>query len=381
MRILHICLCGPFTDGLSYQENELVSEHVFLGHDVTVIASTDAFDCDMKIVQVPPGISTLVCGAKLLRLDYRLDTFKWISRKIRAHKRLFEYLGRIRPDRILFHGTASWDLLTVKSYIRKNRIEKFFVDCHSDFNNSARNWCSRHLLHRLFYKQIFRRVLPYVDEVLCVTIESFDFAVRFYGSDLIKTRIFPLGAVIEDDVECVARRMKFRRILGLDDSAVVITQTGKLDETKRLRDALVAFSATKGGNLRFVIAGKMNEAVSAACSDLIRNDERIVYLGWQTKEELKTVLAGSDFFLQPFGQTVTTQLAMGYGCIVLAQDFPSHRWLVGAHGKLFRDSSELGQAFEWVLHNVHRISALKYESRKFASDFLNYRELASRLTF
>lgn len=111
----------------------------------------------------------------------------------------------------------------------------------------------------------------------------------------------------------------------------------------------------------------------------IEADARIIDLGWQSTDKLRTVLAGSDFFLQPFGQTVTTQMAMCYGCASLAQDLPSHRWLVGDNGKLFRDAGELEATFQWVVENQERVEQLRQASIRFAEANLDYRKLALQI--
>lgn len=381
MKILHICISGAFTEGMSYQENELVAKHVELGHDVTVIASTEVFGPEKKITYANPGISELTCGAKLIRLPYALGLKGWIATKIRAHRHMRKCIESLKPDRILFHGLTAWDLQTTAAYVRKNPQVKLFVDCHEDFNNSAMSWASRELLHKCFYKLIFRRSLSQISEVLCVTIESLGFAIDFYGSPKTKTRIFPLGGTIESEETIELRRTDFRARNNLKDTDIVITQTGKLDRTKKLVVALKAFRSNPSSLLKFIIAGQMTEEVKSECLPLIESDNRIFYLGWQTTEELKNVLAGADFFLQPFGQTVTTQLAMCYGCIILAQNLPSHRWLVGENGMLFNDASELGTVLDWVINvnSTEKITQLQLDTSRFAKANLDYRELALQI--
>ena len=39
MRILHICVTGPYTDGFNYQENMLTKYQAKAGHEVHLIAS------------------------------------------------------------------------------------------------------------------------------------------------------------------------------------------------------------------------------------------------------------------------------------------------------------------------------------------------------
>lgn len=379
MRVLHVCVCGPYTDGLAYQENELVSQHVDLGYDVTVIAATDTYGQDKKIVHVAPGTSTLQCGARLIRLPYAFGAKGWFASKLRAHQGMSACLESTRPDRILFHGLCAWDLLQVARYVRRHPAVRLLADCHEDFNNSAMSWASRELLHKRFYRSIFQRSLPEISEVLCVTVESLNFATDFYGSPRAKSRIYPLGTVIESAESNARRREQFRRHHGFANDDIVIAQTGKLDRTKKLAEALSAFRATDAARLKFVIAGLMTEDVRRECLPMIRADARITELGWVATDELRTVLAGSDFFLQPFGQTVTTQMAMGYGCAILAQDLPSHRWLVKDNGKLFEDASELSSVFDWVKANEQKITQMREASRGFAARHLDYRQLALQI--
>lgn len=379
MKVLHVCICGPFTDGLAYQENELIEQHVALGYDVSVIAATDTYGPDKQIIHAEAGTMQLSCGAKLIRLPYTWGLHGWLAAKIRAHRGMRECIECIEPDRILFHGLTAWDLMTVAAYVRRNPKVKLFVDCHEDFNNSAMTWASRELLHKRFYKRIFQHCINQISEVLCVTVESLDFAIDFYGSDRAKTRMYPLGGVIEPAAVNARRRGDFRSRLGFADDDLVITQTGKLDRTKRLDAALRAFRKNPSSRLKFVIAGLMTDEVKAECLPLIEADARIIDLGWQSTDELRTVLAGADFFLQPFGQTVTTQMAMCQGCVVLAQDLPSHRWLIGDNGKLFKDAGDLDMTFRWVIENQDRVEQLRQASMSFAEANLDYRKLALQI--
>lgn len=379
MKVVHFCLSCFYVDGYAYQENILVAEHVRAGHDVHVIASTESYDVHGRLTYLSPGSYIGTDGAAVTRLNYRFNTFPRLARKLRAYSGLAETLEQLKPEIIMFHGLCAWSLLTVTAYVRRNPKVKFFADCHEDFNNSARTWMSRELLHKRFYKPIFRQCVDQMHEVLCITVESLDFAIDFYGSPRGKTRMYPLGCTVESTQSVARRRADFRARHGLLDTDVVITQTGKLDHTKHLESALRAFCANPSPALKFVIAGRMTDDVKLVCLPLIKADTRIVDLGWQSIDELRSVLAGADCFLQPFGQTVTTQMAMGYGCVILAQDLPSHRWLVGDNGFLFKDASDLAGALSWVVENQARLGQLKLATKQFATAYLDYRQLALQI--
>jgi glycosyltransferase involved in cell wall biosynthesis len=364
---------------MSYQENELVNQHVKQGHNVTVIAATNIYGPNKQIINANVGCSQLSCGATLIRLPYAKGLSGWLATKVRAHHGLLDCLDAIQPDLIMFHGLTAWDLMKVAAYVRRNPSVKFIADCHEDFNNSARTWASRMLLHKLFYRPIFRRCVDQIQEVLCITVESLDFAINFYGSPSEKTRMYPLGCAIESSDVVLNRREAFRIRHGFSLSDIVITQTGKLDHTKQLFSALQAFCANPSPALKLVIAGRMTEDVKSVCMPLIKSDARIIDLGWQSTDELRSVLAGADCFLQPFGQTVTTQMAMGYGCVILAQDLPSHRWLVGDNGCLFKDSNELTFVFNWVIENQAKLEQLQRATSQFAAANLDYKQLALQI--
>jgi glycosyltransferase involved in cell wall biosynthesis len=191
--------------------------------------------------------------------------------------------------------------------------------------------------------------------------------------------MYPLGCTIET-LDVVERRRKdFRARHGLLETDIVITQTGKLDETKRLESTLRAFRANESQTLKLVIAGRMTEDVRAICQPLIDGDSRIMDLGWQSSDELRSVLAGVDCFLQPFGQTVTTQMAMGYGCVILAQDLPSHRWLIGDEGCLFKDATELAKVLDWVVESSAKLKNMKRANAQFAAEHFDYKKLAHQI--
>ena len=51
MKISHICLCGPYTDGWNYQENLITKYQVKNGYDVSIIASQYEWGNEGKIIK------------------------------------------------------------------------------------------------------------------------------------------------------------------------------------------------------------------------------------------------------------------------------------------------------------------------------------------
>lgn len=375
MKIAHLCLSCFYIDGYAYQENILISEHLAQGHDVKVFASTETYGGAGVIMYTQPGRYIGAEGAEVVRLPYGVWPHA-LGKKVRWYPGLAGLLSEFRPEIIFFHGLSAIALLSVSEYVRLNNGCRFIVDCHEDFNNSAKSFISRFFLHKIIYRFAFQYALRQIHKVYAVTPESVRFAIDFYGAPSELVELLPLGGSVWADEVRELCRMDFRKEYGFCDSDVIIAQTGKLDASKKLKSTLDAFLSHCDASLKLVIAGKMTDDVEAVCMPLIESDPRIFYLGWQTPDGLGRVLAGVDFFLQPFGQTVTTQQAMCLGCAILVQDLPSHRWLYCQNGRLFKDSKDLPEVFSWVSREKMMVNAMRAASLAFAIKNLDYKVIS-----
>lgn len=378
MKIVHLCLSCPYSDGYGYQENQLVAQNVKDGHEVTVIASTEVLDAQRQLSYTQPSDYMGTDGARVIRLPYRRFMPARLAHKVRAHPGVRQLLEQIRPDAMLFHGMCGWELRTVAQYARETPGVTLFVDSHEDFNNSARNWVSKYLLHYAFYRPILRGSLDVVKEVLCVTVESIGFAQDFYGVPKEKVALFPLAGHIIEDASYEQRRTSIREHHQASPADVVIVQSGKITASKLLRDALRAFIATPSPRLKFWIVGQIVDH-EAECQALIASDPRIRFLGWKSAGELEDILCAADVYLQPWGQTATTQASMCCRCAIIVQDLPSHRALFVENGFLTNESVTMATSFGALAARPEAVKDMKRRSYEFACENLDYVQLAKRI--
>ena len=101
MKIVHICLGGPFTDGWTYQDNLLPKYHVKQGNIVVVIASQNIWN-DKGDIDVNNNTNYVnVDGVKVCRLP---TYFGNVHSKFKKYKGLKELLVEENPDILFFHG-------------------------------------------------------------------------------------------------------------------------------------------------------------------------------------------------------------------------------------------------------------------------------------
>ena len=380
MKILHLCLSCFYIDNSLYQENELVREHVALGHDVRVIASTETMSKTGQLTYIAPGKYLGTDGAMVTRLPYRRVLPQKIMRKLRMHPGVFSEIAAFAPDVIIFHGACGWEILTARRYVDLHPNVRLVIDSHEDANNSARTFVSRELLHRQYYGPLLRRALPNDGTVLCVSLETIDFVHQTYGIPLDRLEFFPLGGRPLDDAAYGARRAAKRSALGLRDDQVMLFQSGKFDRLKRLPATLSAFVATSDPSLRLFLSGVI-------CADedegeihrLIAADDRIRFLGWSSPTDMTDLLAAADVYLQPGSQSVTLQNSLCQRCAIVVDHVKSHQPYVDGNGYFTKAGTDLEAILGDLSANKDKIGTMQKRSYAIAKQMLDYSNQALRI--
>lgn len=377
MKILHLCLSCFYIDKAGYQENFLVRQHVEDGHDVLVIASTENFDDQGRLTYVAPQTYTGSDGAKVVRLPYVKWLPKKIARKLRIHPGVYQAITDFKPDTILFHGCAGNELVTIARYVKDHPEVSFYVDSHEDYNNSARSFVSRRILHGIFYRNRLQRALPWIKKILCVSTESIDFVAQIYKAPQDRMEFYPLGGFSLSENEAARRRTAARHDLNLSDETFVFIQSGKMTPRKKLAESLRAFSTISDENLKFFVVGMLSDTVEDEVRTLIAADPRISFLGWKSPEELTDLLCAADVYLQPGTQSATMQHALCCGCPVMIADVPAHQVYRSSGAFLLPPSTSLQDYFTAILA-MDRYQ-MRQKALQFAQQTLDYRILAQRI--
>jgi 1,2-diacylglycerol 3-alpha-glucosyltransferase len=378
MRIAHLCLSNFYIDNQSFQENEIVRQHVVEGHEVLVLASTETYSEAGRIIYTEPGHYQGVEGAQVWRLPYRKFLPHRVMSKLRMNVGVYKALAQFAPDIILFHGTTGWELRTVARYVHDHPHVRFLVDSHENWSNSARTFISREILHRRYYGPVLRSVLDKVEKILCVSTASIDFVADIYRVPREELEFFPLGGRPIPTVEYDQRRLATRKALGVADDHIVIVQSGKQNRRKKLLETLTVFATCQNDRLRLFIIGVLQDDIRQEAEHLIAADPRVVYLGWQTTDELTDILCAADIYLQPGTQSVTMQHSLCCHCAIILDDIPSHTFYHVENGWLLNRSSPL----EVVLKEIPsaNLHAMQENSLAIACDKLDYVALSRRIT-
>lgn len=315
MKIAHLCLGNFFVENFSYQENLLTKYHVQMGYEVVVIASLESYDHDGNHIYLKGKFDYVnEFGVRVIRLEYSNNLFFCLNQRLRIYKGLSEILAQISPDIIFSHNLSFYDLYKVKNYLNKNREVKFFCDNHADYYNSARNWVSKFILHKIIYRLQVKKIIPFVDKAFGVTPMRCEFLIDMYGLPRNRVELLPLGVDDKDlviDSEVV--RAKVCSKLGIDQGSFIISTGGKIDRKKNLDLLFEAFLGINVGPVELVIFGSISEELSEEYLSVVNSHKNIHWMGWLNSEEVMDILSASNLACFPGTHSTLWEQSIGLG--------------------------------------------------------------------
>ncbi len=376
MKIAHICLCGPFTEGMTYQENLLSLQNALDGHDVLIIASRYSWEKD-RIVKLPECSKMLVGGIKLVRISYDNILNDYISEKVRKASALMPIVREFDPDIIFFHDIQAFEIINVARYRKNHPNVRLVVDVHSDFNNSALNALSYVILHKILYKSIILLSIRHIDRIYCVTDSCIRFVREAYGIKGKKVELFPLGGVVSEGCE---KEIEHRReLLGIDSNDIVLLHSGKFNRKKRTKELLMIFNSKVYAHMKLLLIGTINNDDKESLELLVNSNPNILFLGWKSGNELLDYLRIADIYVQPGSASATLQNAICAGNAIIAYDSEIYANYVKGNGWLISNIKEIGHILDEIENNPALLSQMKEASLRIGRNELDYRVLARRV--
>lgn len=381
MKILHLCLANFYIDNYAYQENILSRINHEDGHDVRIIASTETYVDNAHLGYVEPSEYVTEYGVPIRRLPYVKVGNGFVTHKLRIYPHLYEELAAFAPDVIMCHDLAFGSVLDVIRYKKAHPAVKLYADTHSAAYNSGTNWLSLHILHRLYYRYLTQKALPYLEKYFYIGEGEREFSSRVYGVPDALMEHYPLGGVLLSDEEYVAARAKRRAELGLAENDRLYIHSGKLQTVKRTDELLSAFSAVDDPHAVLAVIGSIPKEREAVLLPLIAADKRIRYLGWRTGEELQEYLCAADLYCHPGGVSSSVQTAICCRCPMMLSPSYSEYVTHYDYGEVFwvKAKPDMEQVFRVLREAPARLAEMRAAAQRCAVEVLDYRRLAARL--
>lgn len=355
MKIVHLCLASFFPDGYSYQENMLPKFHKAMGYEVEVIASLLTFDKNGKNTLYPKAAQYRnEYDIPVTRLDYRQPLKLW--RKLRRYVGFCEALEKSTPDVLFIHGCQFMDIDIVAAYAKKHPQVKVYVDNHADFSNSAKNWLSKTVLHKIIWRRCARKIEPYTAKFYGVLPARVDFLRDVYKLPAEKIELLVMGA--DDDAVAAAEapevRARIRERYGITEDDFLIMTGGKIDAYKTQTLLLMeAVQSIEKPNVKLIVFGSVTPELKEKVASLA-DGIKVQYIGWVQAKDSYEYFAAADLVVFPGRHSVFWEqvAAQGKPLLVKRWDGTTHVDYDGNVRFLTQDSA--GEIYDSLMSILDR---------------------------
>lgn len=312
MRILHICVTGPYTDGFNYQENLLTKYQVKASHEVHILASEWQWGKNGKIEKYEGNQDYKNAdGAIVHRL--KINGKKDVFYRYKRFEHFYEEIEEIVPDVIFVHNLQFLDIDKIAKYARKHKI-KIYADNHADFSNSARSKAAV-LFYKIIWRHMAQIIEPYTTKFYGVLPARVDFLEKIYKLPEEKCELLVMGA---DDEEVKRagteeNQKKVRESLNIPNGDFLIVTGGKIDEWKTQTLLLMeAVRSLKNENVKFLIFGPVSDAIREKFDQLY--DEKLMrYVSWADTTAAYDYFAIADLVVFPGRHSIYWEQVAGQG--------------------------------------------------------------------
>lgn len=407
-------------DGWGYQDNLLAKYHVLDGHDVIVIANEYMYDHEGNYVKIDgdkycqPDIDCN--GVKVVRLAAKGDKPVTGPAQRVHYVGLYDALVSVTPDIIFLHNPQILDVEDICKYMKDSdasaRLDKMrgesnnvrlYVDSHSDYSNSARNFLSKHILHGILWRSKVQKLVPYTTKFYGVLPARVDFLLERYHTPKDKTELLVMG--MDDELADKAKEAgvieDIRNKLGIEDGDFVIISGGKIDHAKR--QTLLLMDAVKNidnPKLKLIVFGSVVEDMrdefirkcdkvidSLKTSDNLLLEEpdltkrRVIYIGWLGADDTYPYFAASDLAIFPGRHSVMWEQVAGQGISMVVKHWEGTTHIdVGGNVKfLYEDStSEIQRVIEGLMDRTEEYAKMQETALSKGRQTFSYKSIARK---
>ncbi|NMH73905.1 glycosyltransferase family 4 protein [Bacillus sp. RO2] len=381
MKITHVCLCGPVTDNWTYQDNLLPKYHKVNGNEVSVITSQYIWNDSGNLDMDKRKLYYNEYGIKTIRIENKFNTN--INSKLKIYNDLYYTIINEKPDVLFIHGIQFLDVLTIVRYLRKHPEVTVYIDNHADYSNSAQNWFSENILHKLIWTFCGKLIEPYTKKFYGVLPARVNFLKEVYKLPDKKIELLVLGADDEkvNAAKANIEKLNIREKLQINSSDFLIVSGGKIDSAKKQILLLMeAVNRIRDINVKLVVFGSVSPEIKEEFNLLVDN-VKIKYIGWISPDETYQYFASADLAVFPGRHSVIWEQVVGIGipCIFKHWEGTTHVDVGGNCQFIYEDSlSEIQDKIEEIINNPKLYNSMKNSAELLGMDNFSYSKIAEK---
>ena len=377
MKVLHLCLSAFYIEGMSYQENLLPQFHKKMGYDVEVIASLQTFSSNGEYTYDDKATEyDNKYGIHVKKLDYKKPVR--ISRIIKTYVGTYKAIESFAPDIIFMHGVQFIDSRVVAKYMKAHPNVKLYADNHSDFSNSASNWVSKNIQHKILWRYCAQNLNKYVIKYWGVLPARVDFLIDMYGLPKNKVDLLVMGADDElvDAAASPEVQKEIRKKYGFSENDFLIVNGGKIDQWKKQTLLLMdAVNQMADKNVKLMVFGsvtpELKEDIEKRCSDKVK------YIGWVDSADSYGLFAAGNIACFPGRHSVFWEQVAGQGIPMICKHWAGTTHVDRGGNVIFLHNDSVSEITDAINEMKDNFSDYKSKAVSASPHFL-YSKIAER---
>lgn len=386
MKIMHLCLCGPYSDRYEYQDNLLPQKHHEMGFEVKVLVSQETWEEDGKKGFREPQTYINDYGYIIQVLPYSNGAKAQSYRKFVG---LYDTIKSFNPDILFCHGGLTVSFKDIERYLKKNRQVKFFMDSHVDYNISGINHVTglarkkRYFLYRYIWGHCVRSLSKYAVTVWGVTPARVNFLRDVFKIPEDKLGLLVMGADENKiDISSIDEKKRtLRNSLGLKETTLLLITGGKLDKYKNIPQLLSAMYLLRTEDVHLAIFGTPSEDTRDEINEKLSMLDNVTMLGWANSDQITDYFLGADLAVFPGRHSVLWEkaIACGLPCLILHADGMEHVD-VGGNCMFFRQEEPaiIEENIRYLIRNPEQLSRMREVALHQGVKEFSYDHIASK---
>lgn len=311
-----VILGDAFFNDSHYQINNFVKYYLKEGFEVTVICSTidSFFDYYQNIYDKNKSESNLNFGKlKIIRKKYSLNIFF----KIRRFGNIKNILNKENPD-LIFVQDIHFNLGDAARFKKENPDCKILMNFHADYSNSAKNFISYFVLHRIIRRIYLKKYLKSINKIFPIVEQSRVFLKKIYGIPSHMMELLPVGidSVLTNKILKSNKRIELRKKYNIANDDLVIFTGGKISPLKQTNKILKTIIEINNPNIFLFIVGKVESSFpdyKIEFDEYVNSSKNIIHVGWKKPNEVYEFMSACDVAVFTASQSVLWQYSIGLG--------------------------------------------------------------------
>lgn len=377
MKVLILTTGNEFTPSMLYKENYIIKAAQAHGDEIFVFANQYTY---IKGETALAPTDEKVEGYTLKRFKYHSYGSSIITSRIRRIDELEQEIIKVKPDFIFVNCAQMYNIKNLKIVKQALPNVKIVLDFSTKYLNSAKNWVSKNIQHKIMYRNWLRQALPYVDKIFYISQESKEFAQEMYGfpDSILEHNNLP-GEMIPIEKKLEYKKEIFDK-LGLAKENMLFLYSGKIYPDKKVDQLVKAFVRTQNPDFRLIIIGVYNdEGAKPIIEPLIASDKRVTFMNFVRGSELTKYVCATDLYIQPGSISQTCQTAVCCGTPLCFNDIPTHREIYNGNGFFVDSEEDIFNAFENINNNPVILDEMSVKAYQMAKKELDYHVIYKKI--